>query len=68
MVNTAICDRLYINQPFTAFSRITFLYRPLAQFMNIVMVLKKITRVTLQKLRALKHNRSELLNFEKSVI
>ena len=32
-----ICHRLYINQPFTTFSRITFLYRVLAQFMLIVM-------------------------------
>ena len=36
-----ICDRLWIDQPSTAFSQITFLYRPLAQFMLIVMVFKK---------------------------
>ena len=36
---TLICDRLYISQPFIAFSRITFLYCPLVQFILIVIVL-----------------------------
>ena len=36
----AVCDCLYINQPFTEFSRMYtfFIYRPLAQVMLILMV------------------------------
>ena len=65
----SICDRLYINQPFTAFSQITFfILSTSAIYADCNGIFKMFIRVTLQKLRAPEHDRSELLVFEKSAI
>ena len=64
-----ICDRLYINQPFTAFSRITFFISSASTiYADCNGVFNIFSRVTLQKLRAPEHDCSELLDFEKNMI
>ena len=64
-----ICDRLYLYQPSTAFSQITFFISSAsAIYDDCNGIFKMFIRVTLQKLRAPERVRSELLDFEKSSI
>ena len=64
-----ICDRLYINQPFTEFSRITYFISSTSAIYGDCNGIKKMfIGVTFQKLREPERDRSKLLDFEKSTI